>query len=118
MLGIQYEVLAQIHTYSTFCSIAFDILKVDDGFLVTGFANCDFMVLKTDGNGDSIWQKNYALEAVGVGEFNTFWSLFAMPDGNFLATGLSEDNIGFIMKFTGTGDTIWTKALPYNIQGE
>ncbi|MBP6664689.1 MAG: hypothetical protein KA168_05325, partial [Chitinophagales bacterium] len=118
LLGTQYGVLAQIHTYSTFCSIAFDILKVDDGFLVTGFANCDFMVLKTDENGDSIWQKNYALEAVGVGEFNTFWSLFAMPDGNFLATGLSDNGVGFIMKFTGTGDTIWTKALPYNIQGE
>ena len=72
----------------------------------------------TDENGDSIWQKTYPLEAVGVGEFNIFWSLFAMPDGNFLATGLSEDNIGFIMKFTGAGDTVWTKALPYNIQGE
>jgi hypothetical protein len=22
------------------------------------------------------------------------------------------------MKFTGAGDTVWTKALPYNIQGE
>jgi hypothetical protein len=42
-----------------------------------------------------------------------------MPDGNFVATGLSEDTIRLvIMKFTGTGDTIWTKALPYNIQGE
>ena len=118
LLGIQYEVLAQIHIYSTFCSNSSDIIQVDDGFLVTGRSACDFMVLKTDENGDSIWQKTYPLEAVGVGEFNIFWSLFAMPDGNFLATGLSEDNIGFIMKFTGTGDTVWTKALPYNIQGE
>jgi hypothetical protein len=118
LLGIQYVAIAQIHTYSTFCSNGLDIIQVDDGFLVTGRSACDFMVLKTDENGDSIWQKTYPLEAVGVGEFNRFWSLFAMPDGNFLATGLSEDNIGFIMKFTGTGDTIWTKALPYNIQGE
>ena len=41
-----------------------------------------------------------------------------MPDGNFLVTGLSNNGVGFIMKFTGTGDTVWTKALPYNIQGE
>ena len=117
-MGIQYVAIAQIHTYSTFCSNGLDIIQVDDGFLVTGRSACDFMVLKTDENGDSIWQKTYPLEAVGVGEFNRFWSLFAMPDGNFLATGLSEDNIGFIMKFTGAGDTVWTKALPYNIQGE
>ena len=72
MLGIQYEVLAQIHIYSTFCSNSSDIIQVDDGFLVTGRSACDFMVLKTDDNGDSIWQKTYPLEAVGVGEVNIF----------------------------------------------
>ncbi|MBK9463083.1 MAG: T9SS type A sorting domain-containing protein [Sphingobacteriales bacterium] len=107
-----------LHYYSTFCSQADDIVKVSDGFIIAGRSACDFMLLKTDENGDSIWQKNYPLETIIPPEFNEFWGLFAMPDGNFLATGLSEDNIGFIMKFTGTGDTIWTKALPYNIQGE
>ena len=107
-----------LHYYSTFCSQADDIIKVGDGFIIAGRSACDFMLLKTDENGDSIWQKNYPLETIIPPEFNEFWGLFAMPDGNFLATGLSEDNIGFIMKFTDTGDTIWTKALPYNIQGE
>jgi hypothetical protein len=120
LVSVQYALMAQtgVHAYSSYCSRAFDILKVDDGFLVTGRSACDFMLLKTDENGDSIWQKNYPLEAIGSLEYNVFWSLFAMPDGNFLATGLSDNGVGFIMKFTGTGDTIWTKALPYNIQGE
>ena len=120
LVFVQYALMAQtgVHVYSSPCNEASDLIKVDGGFLVAGFARCDFMVLKTDENGDSIWQKNYPLEAIGPQQSNTFWSLFAMPDGNFLTTGLSEDNIGFIMKFTGAGDTIWTKALPYNIQGE
>ena len=117
-LSLTLKAQTSIHTYSSPCIDLNDIIKVDDGFLVVGQSQCNFMVLKTDENGDSIWQKNYPLEAIEFGESSTFWSLFAMPDGNFLATGLSEDNIGFIMKFTGTGDTIWTKALPYNIQGE
>jgi hypothetical protein len=42
-----------------------------------------------------------------------------MPDGNFVVNGINfTSGIGYVMKFTGTGDTIWTKALPYNIQGE
>jgi hypothetical protein len=120
LVSVQYALMAQtgIHAYSSYCPQALDVIQVDDGFLVTGRAYCDFMVLKTDENGDSIWQKNYPLEAIGSLEYNVFWSLFAMPDGNFLATGLSDNGVGFIMKFTGTGDTIWTKALPYNIQGE
>ncbi len=103
-----------INEYSSY--LFNDIIRIDGGYLATGG---EFKILRTDEMGDSVWQKAYPLPLINYDDYVEFTGLQQMPDGNFVATGINfTSGIGYIMKFTGTGDTIWTKALPYNIQGE
>ena len=90
--------------------------KINDGYIIAGRTysygnNCQGWLLKTDLNGDSIWQRTY-----GSSNFDEFFDLIATPDGGCIVCGVSEDPLtcnALIMKVSGSGQTEWSHNYGY-----
>lgn len=86
----------------------------DGGFIIAcpttvGPGNQDFLVVKTNASGDTVWTKTY-----GSTGNDYLSSIRQTADGGFIlagstvAVGDTTGNI-YLVKTTSTGDTLWTK---------
>jgi len=89
----------------------------DGGYIITGCTNStdsigtDLLLLKTDGNGNITWARNY-----GGDSYETGTSVIQTMDGGYIATGSTESygaggNDIYIVRTTYAGDTLWTRAF-------
>ncbi|MBL4755250.1 MAG: T9SS type A sorting domain-containing protein [Flavobacteriales bacterium] len=91
-----------------------------DTFLSGSFQQNWPTIIKIDTAGTVIWQKRYGPSRFVAG-LNSIWEL---PDGNFVAAGQSNNNmgtpngngfpIGFILKVSAQGDSIWYREHEYD----
>ncbi|OGU77631.1 MAG: hypothetical protein A2W11_08210 [Ignavibacteria bacterium RBG_16_35_7] len=97
---------------------ATDVLQTEDGgYIVIGATKSynngvdDLYLIRTDDEGDTLWTKVYGGSWGEVGS-----SIVQDDNGNYVATGytMSFDPGNadvWIIKFTGLGDTLWTKRV-------
>jgi hypothetical protein len=89
----------------------------DGGYIITGYTesfgngNKDVYLIKTDGNGDSLWTKTFG----GTGDDWSF-SVQQTTDGGYIITGYTEsfgngDYDVYLIKTDGNGDSLWTKTF-------
>jgi hypothetical protein len=87
----------------------------DGGYIITGFTTSsvngddDVYLIKTDGNGDSLWTKTYGETIVDGGN-----SVQQTTDGGYIITGSTRDTNNYsdvyLIKTDGNGDSLWTKT--------
>ena len=90
----------------------------DGGYIITGETwwsssngYRDVYLIKTDGNGDSLWTKIFGGTGIDVGN-----SVQQTTDGGYIITGETESfgNGGqdvYLIKTDGNGDSLWTKTF-------
>ena len=88
----------------------------DGGYVIAGITSSfgaghnDVWLIRTDGDGDTLWTKAY-------GGSNDEWALSVQEtsDGGFVVTGTTDSfgaglNDIWLIKTDGSGDTLWTKT--------
>ena len=76
----------------------------------TGFGGYDIFLLKTDKNGNLLWQKT-----IGGGDWDFAYSLQTTFDGGFVIAGTTYsyghgNADGYVVKTDGNGNVVWTKT--------
>jgi hypothetical protein len=88
----------------------------DGGYIVCGFTrsfvpSCDFYLLKTDANGDSLWTRTYRATNVDEDEAR---EVHQTTDGGYIIIGYSGYWLGdtdiYLVKTDREGDTLWTRT--------
>ena len=87
----------------------------DGGFIMGGLAsvtptNVDFLAIKTNALGDTVWTKTYG----GIGDEESY-GMQQTADGGYIFIGIdSSSGLGnynvFAVKTNANGDTLWTKS--------
>jgi len=81
----------------------------DNGYLLAGSTendgNSDILLIKTDGQGETIWQYTYGDE-----EVEKCWSLQKTIDGGYLVGALKGLNSIFLFKLDSLGQIEWQKS--------
>jgi hypothetical protein len=90
---------------------------IDGGYIIAGYTrsfgagNADIYLIKTDGNGDTLWSKTYGGTEYDIGNF-----VQQTTDGGYIITGetwsftVSPNDI-YLIKTDANGDTLWTKTF-------
>tara|TARA_B100001741_G_C16509512_1_gene578964 strand:- start:65 stop:1396 length:1332 start_codon:yes stop_codon:yes gene_type:complete len=85
---------------------------VDGGYIVCSTHDSYSCLIKTDFNGDILWNKSYDFYD------EKFFSVEETTDGGYIVCGYTNDvnqnsdyNL-YLMKTDGSGDTLWTKVYP------
>lgn len=89
---------------------------LDNGFLLSGFSNSfssdyDPFVVKTDNDGNLLWQKVYPLN-----DWDFIYGSVALPDSSFILCGETYSNAiggadGLVMRIDKLGNLIWMKNI-------
>ncbi len=107
------------NTYQSGGAVA---LTNDNGFILCGSTkngdgNYKGMLVKTDEFGTEQWQR----EIDHTQNLDHLMRVFALPDGGYIAGGASQDYDAsgtvmrvWLLRFTDTGDTIWTRRYSYH----
>ncbi len=87
----------------------------DGGYITSGLVtvtstNYDYLVVKTNANGDTSWTKTYG----GIGDDESY-ALQQTTDGGYIFAGIdSSSGLGnynvYLVKTNAGGDTLWTKS--------
>lgn len=95
----------------------------DGGYVITGATGSilsgyvDIFLLKTNGNGDTLWTKTYG------GNYYDFGYSVQETDDGYIITGYTSlnstgNNDVYLLKTNGKGDTLWTKTYGGNADDE
>ncbi|HKC68519.1 MAG TPA: hypothetical protein VKG26_09825, partial [Bacteroidia bacterium] len=87
----------------------------DGGYIIAGLyqvstTDFDYLVVKTDANGDTLWTKTYG----GIGDEESY-TMQQTTDGGYIfagidsSSGLGDYNV-YLVKTKANGDTLWTKS--------
>lgn len=89
---------------------------LDNGFLLSGFSNSfssdyDPFVVKTDNDGNLLWQKVYPLN-----DWDFIYGSVALPDSSFILCGETYSNAiggadGLLMRIDKLGNLMWMKNI-------
>jgi hypothetical protein len=76
----------------------------------TGFGGYDIFLVKTDKNGNLLWEKT-----IGGSDWDFAYSLQATNDGGFVIAGTTYsygrgNADGYVVKTDGSGNVVWTKT--------
>lgn len=92
------------------------IITNDSSFAIAGYTNSmgnggfDFYLIRTDQEGNLLWEKTY-----GGADWDQAFDLTQTSDSGFVLVGytysLSGDKDAFIVKTNKNGDTLWTKVI-------
>jgi len=92
---------------------------LDNGFLISGFSNSfsndyDPFVVKTDNNGNLLWQKVYPLN-----DWDFIYGSVSLPDSSFILCGETYSDAiggadGLLMRIDKLGNLIWMKNIGTN----
>ena len=89
---------------------SFGVLPVSGGYVLSGHASNDLLLLKVDYSGNTIWKKTYG----GTTQTEEGKVLVKTPDGGFLITGYSQLGAGLfdaiITKADSLGNFQWSKT--------
>jgi protein involved in ribonucleotide reduction len=88
----------------------------NDGDFVGNRGSMDMLVIRTDADGNRLWQKTY-----GGSGYDAAAALLATPDGGFLMAGQTTSTDGdvtnahgnndfWLMKLDASGNKVWSKA--------
>jgi type IX secretion system substrate protein len=87
----------------------------DGGYIMSGLTtvtttNYDYLVVKIDANGDTLWTKTYG----GIGDDESY-AMQQTTDGGYIFAGIdSSSGLGnynvYLVKTDANGDTLWTKS--------
>jgi hypothetical protein len=106
-------------SYPTFeYDVAWCISQADiDGYIITGYKNymgmagTQLYILRIDGAGNVLWEKNYGQSGLDIG-----YSGMQISDGGFIFCG--ESNVQgseyqslYLVRTNPAGDTLWTRML-------
>ena len=96
--------------------VGYDVKQTSDGgFIIIGFTTSygagygDFYLIKTDSEGNMLWEKTYGLEGDDRGT-----SVQQTPDGGFILTGWRTkfENTGvWLVKTNSEGEMTWDKGF-------
>jgi hypothetical protein len=89
----------------------------DGGYIILGgtesygAGNRDIYLIKTDGNGDSLWTKTFGGASQDFGNF-----VKQTNDGGYIVTGVTEsygagNKDAYLIKTDASGDSLWTKTF-------
>jgi hypothetical protein len=81
----------------------------DDCYVVAGgvgyYPDSNAYLLKTDANGDKLWEKTYGNES----GWDAFWGgLIETSDGGYVASG-TNDSRSYLVKVDSDGNTLWER---------
>ena len=86
----------------------FSVAKTfDGGYIIAAPFNKLWTIIKTDSQGDTIWQRTYPFLNVHSYQFTN--SIIQTSDSNYVLAGGLVDSNGFILKVNSKGDTVWFK---------
>jgi len=95
----------------------------DGGYIYTGYLSdttttgVDFLLVKTDDLGNTIWWKKYQVSFYETAAFNVQQT----TDGGYIIGGVSIEWTGsydlLIIKTNDVGDTTWTRQINYGEEG-
>lgn len=95
------------------------VQTIDSGFLLLGWTQTfgagqkDWYLVKTDIDGNQVWQKTY-----GNSNNQSATCIIELSDGNYLMCGGSGAQDGRIIKINASGDVQWQKDYGYSNRNE
>ncbi len=99
----------------------------DGGYIFTGQTDINrenmtglLYVLKTDSKGDSVWASKYGTSYQNYGA-----CVHETPDGGYIVAGgcnqyglFDPTGQGWLLKLDSSGDTVWTRTITYDSDGD
>lgn len=77
------------------------VVEVEDGYVITGYANGDLLLMKTDNQGEMMWSRTY-------GNWSGY-SVNEVGDGGYAVVGVSADDV-LLLRTDEEGEMLWSKT--------